>query len=166
MEGRTGSWSWRPKKLRIRNTDHCQQRTELPNVQTLKSRKTSCYLACPSFRSAVLFCRYSTAVGTHEFFRINRFHQHGRLEKCLSKPDKLASMIKTKAKHLSRVVDPDPYGSALIWVVGSGSGSRRAKMTHKYWKKLRIFMFRSGVLDVLIWGLKASPVACASFMEA
>jgi hypothetical protein len=36
---------------------------------------------------------------------------------------------------------PDPHGSALIWVAGSGSGSRRAKMTHKNRKKSRIFMF-------------------------
>ncbi len=35
--------------------------------------------------------------------------------------------------------DPDPHVSALIWV--AVSGSRRAKMTHKYRKKLWIFMF-------------------------
>ncbi len=33
--------------------------------------------------------------------------------------------------------------SALIWVAGSGSGSRRAKLTHKNRKKYRIFMFWS-----------------------
>ncbi len=49
----------------------------------------------------------------------------------------------------SRVSDPypdphpDPHASALIWVAGSGSGSRRAKMTHKNRKKYRIFMFWS-----------------------
>ncbi len=50
-----------------------------------------------------------------------------------------------------RVSDPDPHGSALIWVAGSGSafncgsgsGSRRAKMTHKNRKKSRIFMILS-----------------------
>jgi len=36
---------------------------------------------------------------------------------------------------------PDPHGPALIWV--AGSGSRRAKMTHKNRKKSRIFMFLS-----------------------
>ncbi len=61
-----------------------------------------------------------------------------------------------------RVVDPDPRGSALICVSGSGCESMRAKMTHKYWKKLRIFMFRSAGSDVLFWELKASPVACAT----
>jgi hypothetical protein len=41
---------------------------------------------------------------------------------------------------VSRVVDPDPHGSALICVAESGSGSRRAEMTHKYRKKYRIFL--------------------------
>jgi hypothetical protein len=61
-----------------------------------------------------------------------------------------------------RVVDPDPHSSALIWV--AGSGSRRAKMTLKYRKSKEFSCFE--VLDVLFWGLKASPVACAFFMEA
>jgi len=39
----------------------------------------------------------------------------------------------------------------------SGSGSRRAKMNQKHRKKLINFIFE--VLDVLFWGLKASPVA-------
>ncbi len=39
----------------------------------------------------------------------------------------------------SRVSDPDPHESALIWVAGSGSGSRRAKMTHKNRKKVQNF---------------------------
>ncbi len=48
----------------------------------------------------------------------------------------------------SRVADPDPdldpHGFALIWVTGYGSGSRRAKITYKYRKKLIIiFMFWS-----------------------
>ncbi len=43
----------------------------------------------------------------------------------------------------TRVSDPDPHGSALIWLAVSGSGSRRAKMTHKNRKKSRIFMFLS-----------------------
>ncbi len=34
-------------------------------------------------------------------------------------------------------------GSALIWAAGSGSGSRRTKMSYIYRKKLRIFMFWS-----------------------
>ncbi len=60
-----------------------------------------------------------------------------------------------------RVADPDPdlHGSALIWVAGSGSGSRREKITFKKRKKLTNFMF-------WIAGLKASPVAWASFIEA
>jgi hypothetical protein len=58
--------------------------------------------------------------------------------------------------------DPDPHGSTLIWV--AGSGSRRAKMTHKNRKKYEFSCFE--VLDVLFWGLKASPVAWTSFMEA
>ncbi len=49
----------------------------------------------------------------------------------------------------SRVSDPDPHGSALIWVAGSGSGSRRAKMTHKNRKKHRIFMFWSAGCSLL-----------------
>jgi hypothetical protein len=56
-----------------------------------------------------------------------------------------------------RVSDPypDPHGSALIPDPHSncGSGSGRAKLTHKNRKKSRIFM-------------KAAPVAWASFMEA
>ncbi len=39
--------------------------------------------------------------------------------------------------------DPDPHGSALIWAVGSGSGSRRGKMIQKNRKKDRIFIFWS-----------------------
>jgi hypothetical protein len=48
----------------------------------------------------------------------------------------------------------------------SGSGSRRAKMTHKNRKNLEIPC--SDVLDVpsvLFWGLRASSVARTSFME-
>jgi hypothetical protein len=52
-------------------------------------------------------------------------------------------------------VDPDSK---------SGSGSKRAKMTHKNRKKLRNSCFE--VKDVLLSGLKASPVALTSFMEA
>jgi hypothetical protein len=49
----------------------------------------------------------------------------------------------------SRVSDPDPYpdsdphGSALICTAGSGSRSRRAKMTPKNGKTDRIFIFGS-----------------------
>jgi hypothetical protein len=51
----------------------------------------------------------------------------------------------------TRVSDRDPYpdGSALIWVAGSGSGSRRAKMTHKNRKKYRMFMFWSAGCSLL-----------------
>jgi hypothetical protein len=64
----------------------------------------------------------------------------------------------------TRVVDPysypdldsmgslDPYPDSQ-----SGSGSRRAKMTHKHRKKLINFIFE--VLDDLFWGLMASSVA-------
>ncbi len=55
-----------------------------------------------------------------------------------------------------RSVDPDPYSE-------SGSGSRRAKMTHKSRKK-EISCFE--VLDVLFRELKASFVTWTSFMEA
>jgi hypothetical protein len=59
--------------------------------------------------------------------------------------------------HSFEFLEPDPD---LHLKCGSGSESRRAKMTHKY-EKNKEFM-----PDVLFWGLKASPVACASFMEA
>ncbi len=54
-------------------------------------------------------------------------------------------------------LDPDSIRSVDS---ESGSGSRRAKMmTHKN----RILNFMFWVLDVLFWGLKASPVAWTSF---
>ncbi len=49
---------------------------------------------------------------------------------------------------------------AQCW--GSGSGSRRAKITHKNIKKLINFLFES--LDVLYWGLKALPVEKEKFI--
>ena len=49
----------------------------------------------------------------------------------------------------STVADLDPHGSALIWVAGSRSGSRGAKMTNKNWKKYRIFMFWSARCSLL-----------------
>jgi hypothetical protein len=55
------------------------------------------------------------------------------------------------------VVDPDPYGSALIW--SARSGSRWAKMTHKKVKKcivLKCWMFSFE---------DCSPVAWTFFME-
>ncbi len=66
-------------------------------------------------------------------------------------------------------------GSGLIWAAGSGSGS-----AYKLRIRIRIQEGKNGpkklkkgqnyssfeVLDVLFWGLKASPVAWASFMEA
>ncbi len=48
----------------------------------------------------------------------------------------------------------DPYSDPDLQ---SGSGSRRAKKTHKHRKKLINSFFE--VLDILFWGLKASPVA-------
>jgi hypothetical protein len=57
--------------------------------------------------------------------------------------------------------DLDPHGSALIWVAGSGSDPGGQKWPTKKEKK-SCFEF----LDVLFWGLKASPVAWASFIEA
>ncbi len=62
---------------------------------------------------------------------------------------------------LGRVSDLDPHGSALFW--GDVSGSRRTKMTHNNRKSTEFSCFE--VLDALFWGLKASPVAWASFME-
>jgi hypothetical protein len=43
--------------------------------------------------------------------------------------------------------DPDPHGSALIRVAGSGSGSRRDKKPTKIEKKTQFSCFK--VLDVL-----------------
>jgi hypothetical protein len=40
----------------------------------------------------------------------------------------------------------------------------RATVTHKNRKRYKNFIFE--VLDVLFWGLKASPVASTSFKEA
>jgi hypothetical protein len=45
-----------------------------------------------------------------------------------------------------------------------GSGSRRAKITNKKRKKFKNLFFE--FIDVLFWGLKASPVAWTSFTEA
>jgi hypothetical protein len=39
-------------------------------------------------------------------------------------------------RDVPRVADPDPAGSGFNRVSGSGSGSRRAKMTHKIRKKI------------------------------
>jgi hypothetical protein len=44
-------------------------------------------------------------------------------------------------------LDPDPHGSALIWV--AGSRYRRANINHKTRKKLRIFMFWSAGCSLL-----------------
>jgi hypothetical protein len=46
-----------------------------------------------------------------------------------------------------RVVDLDPHGSVLIGVAGSGSGSRRAKMTYRNKKAKEFSCFE--VLHVL-----------------
>ncbi len=60
--------------------------------------------------------------------------------RCMCNIDKWHSLCYACAL-MTRVSDPDPHGSALIWV--AGSGSRRAKMTHKNRIKSRIFMFLS-----------------------
>ncbi len=71
-------------------------------------------------------------------------------------------------------MDPDPdwiqiqrgpwigirIGYVFNGVPGSGSGSRRAKMTHKHRRK--VYKVRAGCS---FWGLKASPVAETSFVE-
>jgi hypothetical protein len=54
-----------------------------------------------------------------------------------------------------RVADPDSE---------SGSGSRRAKMTHKSRKNFKSSCFE--VLDGLFWELKASSITWKFFMEA
>ncbi len=78
-------------------------------------------------------------------------------------------------KYRGRVSDPDPdpHGSALIWAAGSGSAYKlririRIQEGKNYQKKIekRKEFSSFEVLDVLFWGLKASPVAWASFMEA
>jgi hypothetical protein len=51
------------------------------------------------------------------------------------------------------------YGICIL--IGSGSGSRRTKMTNK---NLKILFFE--VLDVLFGGLKASPLAWTTFKKA
>ncbi len=63
-----------------------------------------------------------------------------------------------KTSHCSshffhRVADPDR-------ISGSGSGSRRAKMTHKSRKKFEISRFE--MMDILFWELKVSFVTWAS----
>ncbi len=49
---------------------------------------------------------------------------------------------------------PIPHGSALSWVAGSGSGSRRARLTSKYRKSKEFAWFE--MLDVLFWRLSCS----------
>jgi len=53
-------------------------------------------------------------------------------------------------------------GFGLNGVPGSGSGSRRAKMTHTNRKSSQISFFE--VLNVFFWGMKASFVAWTSFI--
>ncbi len=61
--------------------------------------------------------------------------------------------------RISRVSDPDPdpHGSELIWAVGSGSGSRREKITQKNRKKDRIFIFWSAGCSLL----RAEDFSCS-----
>jgi hypothetical protein len=63
-------------------------------------------------------------------------------------------------EDICRVVDPDPHRINRV----SGSRSRRAKITTKIEKSKEFSCFEE--LDVLFRGLKASPVALASFREA
>ncbi len=71
-----------------------------------------------------------------------------------------------------RVVDPDPHGSALIWVAGSRSVFKmriqikegKNEITQKNRRRKKYSCVK--LLDVLFWGLKASPIAWASFREA
>jgi hypothetical protein len=56
------------------------------------------------------------------------------------------------------LLEPDPHSKC-------GSGSKRAKMTHKNIIQYINLMFFE-VLDVLFCGLKASLVSWLSFMEA
>ncbi len=56
------------------------------------------------------------------------------------------------------VLDPDPHGTALIWV--AESGPTKIEKAEKFQE---ISSFE--VLDVLFWRLKAFSVAWASFME-
>jgi hypothetical protein len=58
--------------------------------------------------------------------------------------------------HTFGQLDPDPD---LHWEYGSGS--RRAKMNHKSEENSSF-----DVLDVFFSGIKSSPEACTSFMEA
>ncbi len=74
-----------------------------------------------------------------------------------------------RTELLFSVSDPDPdsirtVGPDLYSKSGSGSGSRRIKITHKRRKNLEISCFE--VLDVLFSELKASFVSWTSFMEA
>jgi hypothetical protein len=50
---------------------------------------------------------------------------------------------------ITRVLDPDPHGFALIGVAGSGFGSRKAKMTHKNVKsKKKFHVLKSWIFSV------------------
>jgi hypothetical protein len=60
------------------------------------------------------------------------------------------------------MVSLDPYQDPNSQ---SGSGSRRAKMTHKNIKKINKFLFLKCWMFSLL-GLKASPVAWTSIIEA
>jgi hypothetical protein len=51
-------------------------------------------------------------------------------------PPRVADPDPYPDQHYFELLDPDPHSNC-----GSGSGSRRAKMTHKNRKKDRIFMF-------------------------
>ncbi len=101
-------------------------------IEALKSILYNC-------SSSKAFCSKSSALGQAEGNLPS-----GGVE--LSGP-----IILCPSRCLSTGPDPDPHGSALIWVAGSGSAfklririrSRRAKMTHKNRKKYRIFMFWS-----------------------
>ncbi len=66
-----------------------------------------------------------------------------------------------RAPYIIHITPVFRIGSGFNQVDGSGSGSRRSKITKKN-KEISCFE----VLDILFSGLKASPVAKTSFMEA
>jgi hypothetical protein len=78
----------------------------------------------------------------------------------------LETKIKDKWSLVTRIVmtynQCSGSGSGFNQVCGSGSS--RAKFTHKSRKNLEISCFE--VLDILFWELKASSVTSTSFMEA
>jgi hypothetical protein len=63
------------------------------------------------------------------------------------------------------VVDPDPAPDC-IRIQEKPSALKREHPALQKMKFINCFLFFLEVLDVLFWGLKASPVAWTSFMKA